>query len=195
MTMIFTLMLCSGLFIVGHGIPIGTTNKTVFVSLSPTAVSTVWINNQSSARQCLCSALSGYTNVRLLNIFTNGSCQLFFTLPYTYTLQHNDDSTLIFLVPLPLPTQAPCCSNLTWLVSRIKSAALPPVTLDTPGNIVIDDLDYLAVLSSDDTLLRYNRTTMTLVSSTSVGSQCVSLTYYNRQYFVGRQIDSGVERR
>ena len=62
-----------------------------------------------------------------------------------------------------------------------------------PNYLVIDDLDYLAVLTYNSMLVRFNRTTMAQVSSTSVGSQCVSLSYYNGQYFVGKWIDSGVE--
>lgn len=168
-----------------HSKSIGTSNRTRFTSVDRLNTNTVWINNQFSAKQCLCTVLSQYNTALLFNSYSNGSCQLFFSLPYTYTMEYNVNSTLILLSPLPPVNQAPCCSNLTWLITRIKNSTLPVISHSSPTYMVIDDLDYLAVISYNDKLYRFNRTTMSLILSRSIASACVSLSYYNRQYFVG----------
>ena len=178
--MIYSIMIISC-----HGISIGTVNRTRFTSVDRLNADAVWIHNQSSPRQCLCTVLSQYRNTRIFNSYSNGSCQLFFSLPVTYTMEYNFDSTLILLSPLPPVNQAPCCSNLTWLMTRIKNSALPITYLLNPTYLVIDDFDYLAAIAYNDKLYRYNRSTMASVSATSVAAQCVALSYYNKQYFVG----------
>ena len=168
-----------------YGRLIGTSNRTHLTSVDQLNLNTTWITNQFSPKQCLCTALSQYSNVLLLNSYSNGSCQLFFSLPYTYTMRYHVNSTLILLSPLPPVNQAPCCSNLTWLMTRIKNSTLPVTSHSSPTYMVIDDLNYLAVISFNDKLYRYNRTTMSLITSRTVASSCVALSYYNGQYFVG----------
>jgi hypothetical protein len=175
--MILPFTIHSILFAVCYGRSIGTVNRTRFTSVDQLDTGTVWLYNQLTPQQYLCTTLSQYNNVLLFNNYVNGSCQLFFSLPCTYTMESNINSTIILLSPLSPINQTPCCSNLTRLITRISSSSLPTVFLTLPNYIVIDDLDYLAVLSSDIVLNRYNRTTMTLVSSTSM-SYSPSLSYY-----------------
>ena len=178
--------ICSVLIGIAHAVPIGTVNTSRFTSLDQLNQDALWIVNQSSPRRCLCTVLARFPTALLFNSFTNGSCQLFFSLPIAYTMQRHPQSTLVLLKPLPPREQAPCCSNLTWLITRMANSALPSIPLTKPTYLVIDDLDYLAVMSYDAKLYRYNRTTMAHVSSILVASQCRSISYYNKQYFVGK---------
>jgi hypothetical protein len=182
------LTICLTIAALSHAAPIGTVNTSRLTSLGQLNRDALWIQNQSSSRQCLCTVLSRFPTALLFNSFSNGSCQLFFALPFTYTLQSHPQSTLILLRPLPPREQAPCCSNLTWLMTRIVNSAQTPVSLNSPTYLVIDDLDYLAVISYDDKLYRFNRTTMAQVSSTWIANQCLSVNSYNKQYFVGEGI-------
>jgi hypothetical protein len=180
-------MIYSILFVSCHGIPIGTANQTRFTSVDRLNSGAIWINNQLSPKQCLCTVLSQYSNVLLFNSYTNGSCQLFFSLPYAYTMEYNFNSTIIFLSPLPPANQAPCCSNLTWLISRMSNSITSPIAPVAPSYLVIDDLDYLAVLIGNLYLYRYNRTTMALISSVLIPLS-EALSYYNKQYFISEYI-------
>ena len=179
------LTICSVLITICQGVSFGKVNTSRFTSLDQLNVDALWIHNQSSPRQCLCTVLSLFPTALLFNAFNNGSCQLFFALPFTYIMQYHPQSTLILLKALPPRQQAPCCSNLTWLMTRIANSALPPVSLSSPTYMVIDDLDYLAVTSYNDKLYRFNRTTMAQVTSTWIANLCISVSYYNKQYFVG----------
>jgi hypothetical protein len=89
------------------------------------------------------------------------------------------------LTSIPLVNQAACCSNLTWLMTRISSSALLVVSMSSPTYLVIDDLDYLPIISYNNKLFRYSRTTITLITSTSIATQSIAISYYNKQYFVG----------
>ncbi|UJR37464.1 hypothetical protein I4U23_030167 [Adineta vaga] len=163
----------------------GTVRRARFTSVNQLNSDTIWLNNQSSSQECLCTVLRSYNNTFLFNSYTNGSCHLFFSLPYTYRMEFHINSTTILLKSLPPINQAPCCSNLSWLMSRIKNSSLPIVTLSQPTYLVIDDLDYLAVISYNNKLYRYNRTSMISVTSKVIAAQCMSISYYKQQYFVG----------
>ncbi len=182
-----TLVIYSIFLVSCYSIPIGTVNQTRFTSVDQLNSDAIWINNQFSPKECLCTVLSQYNNVLLFNSYSNGSCQLFISLPYTYTMEYNFNSTIIFLSPLPPVNQAPCCSNLTWLITLMNNSPLPPVPIGNPSYPVIDDLDYLAVLDSSWFLNRYNRTTMAYISSTFI-PYAYALSYYNKQYFFSEYI-------
>ncbi len=167
---------------------IGTVNNTRFTSVDRLNTDSIWIDHQISPQHCLCTVLSQYSNVRLFNSYSNGSCQLFFSLPFTYTMEYNSNATIILLSLLPPVNQAPCCSNLTWLMARIQISALPAINMASPIYLVVDDLDYLAVLSDTTASLnRYNRTTMTLISSTPMAN-AQSLSYYSKSYFISKYL-------
>lgn len=173
------------------GRAIGTVNNARFTSRDLLNTESAWIENQSSAQACLCTVLSTYTDVLLFNHFTNGSCQLFFALPFTYTMLSESTATIVLLQPLPAPNQAPCCSDLNWLMTRIRSSALVPATaFNAPTYLAIDDLNYLAVMSFNDKFYRFNRTMMSQVTSRVITSSCMALTYYKGRYYIGKKIPS-----
>ncbi|CAF1274581.1 unnamed protein product [Didymodactylos carnosus] len=61
---------------------------------------TTWLNTQDN-ETCLCYALTLNSLVVALNVFSNGSCQLFFNYLSYKEIQINLDSTLYLLQPLP----------------------------------------------------------------------------------------------
>jgi hypothetical protein len=133
--------------------------------------------------------LSGFkTNLRSGNV--SALYSLDFLPPFSSTLSAMDrvSSSSLLLRPLPPREQAPCCSNLTWLMTRIANSSLTPVSLNAPTYLVIDDLDYLAVIAYSDKLYRFNRTTMAQVSSKWIASNCTAMSYYNKQYFISESI-------
>ena len=196
MVTIVLFAVCSVLTAFSHAVSIGKVNTSRFTSLDQLNQDAVWIYNQSSNQRCLCTVLSLFPNALLFNAFNNGSCQLFFALPFTYIMQYHPQSTLILLKALPPRQLAPCCSNLTWLMTRIANSSLPPVSLSSPTYMVIDDLDYLAVITYGSNLYRFNRTTMAPVISKSIGPGCTALSYYNKQYFISESkfLESNRER-
>lgn len=175
---------------ISFSISIGSVNNARFTSVDLLNENTVWINNQFSVEKCLCTILASYPHVLLFNSFTNGSCQLFFALPYTYKMLSHSTSTLVLLRSLPARSQAPCCSNLTWLMSRVIGSMSSVVTLTAPTYLAIDDQDYLGVVAYNDKFYRFNRTSMTQVTSKVIASTCMSLTYYKGKYFIGKFIFS-----
>jgi hypothetical protein len=94
-------------------------------------------------------------------------------------MEYNFNSTIIFLSSLPPSNQAPCCSNLAWLITRMNNPTTSPIAPLAPSYLVIDDLDYLAVLIGGLYLYRYNRTTMAFISSAFISST-QTLSYYNK---------------
>ncbi|CAF1067751.1 unnamed protein product [Adineta steineri] len=186
--MILFLTIHSLLFTICYSVPFGKVNKTRFTSRDLLNSEAIWLSNQLTPEKCLCTVLSQYNNTPLFNSYQNGSCQIFFSLPYTYTMEYRNDSTLILLSSLPSRDIAPCCSNLPWLIKRITNSSLSSISLNTPSYLVIDDYNYLAVLYNSYTLNRYNRTTMTLISSTTIGSQTMALSYYNKQYYITKGV-------
>ncbi|CAF1059553.1 unnamed protein product [Didymodactylos carnosus] len=61
---------------------------------------TRWLNTQDS-ETCLCYALILNGSVVALNVFSSGSCQLFFNYLLYKEIQINLNSTLYLLQPLP----------------------------------------------------------------------------------------------
>ena len=183
--MLFAL-LCSMVLRMSFAVSIGRVRNARFTSVDLLNTDAVWINNQSTAAKCLCTVRVAFPTASLFNSFTNGSCQLFFALPYTYKMVSSPSTTLILLQPLPARAQAPCCSNLTWLMNRMISSALPVTAFNAPTYLAIDDEDYLGVVAYNDKFYRFNRTTMAQLSSKVIATLCVSVTYYKGKYFIGK---------
>ncbi len=98
-----------------------------------------------------------------VNFYRNGSCQLFATLPVTYTMEINNNSTLILFQQLSLMNLAPCCSDLSWLISRINSSRQASVNVSKPSFLIIDDNDYLVTVSYRGPLVKFNRSTLNII--------------------------------
>ncbi|CAF1592459.1 unnamed protein product [Adineta steineri] len=143
--MILLLTIHSLLFTICYSVPFGKVNKTRFTSRDLLNSEAIWLSNQLTPEKCLCTILSQYNNTLLFNSYQNGSCQVFLSLPYTYTMEYRNDSTFILLSSLPSRDIAPCCSNLPWLIKRITNSSLSSISLNTPSYLVIDDYDELVI--------------------------------------------------
>lgn len=183
--MFFFYIVCLFSIPICNSILIGTVNRARFTSIDQSNDDTVWLEQQFSPEKCLCTVLYQYKNVLLLNSYSNGSCQLFFSLPFAYKMESNTDSTIILLSSLPSVNLAPCCSNLSWLITRIQSSQKSSLNVNKPKYLVLDDNDYLAVISNADDLIRINRATFTRISSDSYDDP-KALSYYDKKYYMSK---------
>lgn len=164
---------------------IGRVNQTRFTSVISTNDNSIWLSNFSTWSECLCAIFSNdFSSTVAFNIYQNGSCQLFLTLPVTYRLERNINSTLILLKPLPDPDLAPCCSNLLWLMTRINASLAASVNITKPSFLIIDDNNFLVTLSYKGPLVQFNRTTLAHIQTQLIGSDATSLSYHNGFYYI-----------
>lgn len=166
---------------------IGRVNNTRFTSLNHLNTNSIWLSNFTRWSECMCAILSSsnYSSTAVaLNMYRNGSCQLFIQLPITYTLEVNSNSTLILFKQLPSKTLAPCCSNISWLINKLNNSQLSSGNVSKPSFVVIDDNDLLVTLSYKDALVRFNRSTLKVIQSALLVPNATSLTYYNGYYYI-----------
>ena len=164
---------------------IGRVNQTRFTSVINTNDNSIWLSNFTTWTECLCAILSNdFSSTIAFNIYLNGSCQLFLTLPITYRLERNINSTLILLKPLPEPNLAPCCSNLSWLMARINISQSAWASINQPSFLIIDDNDFLVALSYKGPLVQFNRTTLAPIRTKTIGGDATGLSYRNGFYYI-----------
>ncbi|CAF0905640.1 unnamed protein product [Didymodactylos carnosus] len=130
------------------------------------------------------------TSYAALNSYSNGSCQVFFQFPTSFDVVDSPNSTLYLFQSLPNRTiinnTFPCCSNLTWLLSKVKTATKQPTqVISQPTFLVIDDNNYIVTVSQNDTLIQMNPKNLTIMHTATVKSQSRSLSYVNGLYYVG----------
>ena len=165
---------------------LGRVNKTRFTSIDHINSGSVWLSGYTTWSQCVCTVLQSNfsSDILALNSYTNGSCQLFPQLPSTYTMESNNNSTLILFKPLPPMPVAPCCSNLSWLISTINASKQASASVNHPSFLVIDDSGYLATVSYLGSLVQLNRSTMNIVRSSTPVASATAISYYNGMYYI-----------
>ena len=151
---------------------------------------TFWLMNQENANACLCSALQLYSleKIAALNSFSsNSTCQLILSPPVlSPNIVFDIKSNLVLLQPL---TNAPCCSDLSWLLTRIKnsqqqssdSVQNPTVLSMNSDNTLISTLSYYG------SLFRFHRTNFSLegIYSLPPNYSCALATYRRGQFYMG----------
>ncbi|CAF3741848.1 unnamed protein product [Adineta steineri] len=168
------------LFVNVNCIKIGAIQQAQIVTNAPS----IWLYNQSTWSQCLCYSLQ-YPSVQYFNSFpSNLSCQLFSNLSsYPFQIINNSNVTVYLLQPLVEYT--PCCSNLTWLITQMKSRM---------NSLNISSITGLALDSNNNRLATVASSKLQLVSTTSFsfvnssinlppGSQAIS--YSQGSFYVG----------
>ena len=165
---------------------LGRVNKTRFTSIDHMNSGSLWLSSYTTWSQCVCTALRSNfsSNVLALNSYANGSCQLFLQLPSSYTMESNNNSTLILFKPLPPVNVAPCCSNLSWLISTINASQQASANVTHPSFLVIDDNDYLATVTYSGPFVQFNRSTMNVVRSNTLVAGATGISYYNGMYYI-----------
>ncbi|CAF1248218.1 unnamed protein product [Adineta ricciae] len=106
-----------------------------------------WLMNQYTWSQCLCYSLAN-SSIVALNFYTlNSTCQLFTNVSsYPFQIVKNSNVTTYLLKQLT--RYAPCCSNISWLMTQIQSAAK---TLSMPSitSLALDSINQrLGVVAS-----------------------------------------------
>ena len=166
---------------------IGRVNNTRFTSVDQLNIGSIWLSNFSTWSQCVCQILSSnFSSMAIaINMYQNGSCQLFTTLPSAFTLEVNTNSTLILFKSLPVTSNlSPCCSNLSWLMNQINGSQQASVNISKPGYVILDDNDYLVVLSYKISTIKLNRTTLSPIQAMATIVNPTSLSYHNGFYYI-----------
>jgi hypothetical protein len=165
---------------------IGHVNNTRFTSIDHLNKGSIWFSNFTTWSQCVCVVLySNYSSTAIaLNMYHNGSCQLFVALPSSYTMEINNNSTLILLKQLPPTNLAPCCSNLSWLINKINASKQASGNISSPSFLVIDNNNRLGAVSYRGPVVQFNRSTLSIIQSNTIVSQATSLSYNNGFYYI-----------
>ena len=159
---------------------IGTIKQGEIVSDAPS----IWLYNQSSWSQCLCYSLQYPPVVAFNNYKLNSSCQLFSNLSsYPFEIISNSNVTVYLLEPLP--KYAPCCSNLTWLLTQIqsqtKSLSIPSIT-----GIALDSSNNRLGIVASTKLQLISATTVSILNlSTTIPTGSQPISYHEGLFYVG----------
>jgi hypothetical protein len=159
---------------------IGTIKQAQITSDAPS----IWLYNQSSWSQCLCYCLQNPPVVAFNYYKLNSSCQLFSNLSsYSFQIINNSNATVYLLEPLP--AYAPCCSDLTWLLTQIqsqtKSLSIPSITglaLDSSNN-------RLGIVASTKLQLISATTVASLNLSTTIPTGSQPISYHQGLFYIG----------
>jgi hypothetical protein len=150
----------------------------------------VWLFNQTNANVCLCSALKLYSLQQIagLNSFSlNSSCQLILSPPVlSPSIVSDTKSTLVLLQPL---TDAPCCSDLSWLLARIKNSQQPSAAVSSPTILSINsDNTLLSTLTYNGPLVRLYRNSLSLAGTYPLpaGYLCATACYQQGRFYIGK---------
>lgn len=152
----------------------------------------VWLINQPNANVCLCNALKLYSlgQIAGLNSYSsNSSCQLILSPPVlTPVIVSDIRSNLILLQPL---TDAPCCSDLSWLLTRIKNSQQTSANVSGPSTLTINSANtLLSTLSNYGPIARFHRNNLTLQGAYQLPGvySCVTASYQTGLFFVGMSL-------
>lgn len=153
---------------------------------------TAWLFNQSNANVCLCNAIKNYplSNIAALNSFSqNRTCQIILSPPVlSPKIVFDITSSLILLQRL---TNAPCCSDLSWLLYTIQNSAQQFTTnVYRPTTVSISsDNKYVSTMNyMNNTLVRLNRNNISVnsIQLLPTGYVCVSAIYRSGYIFFGK---------
>ena len=163
-----------------EGATVGIIKPAQIWSLAPS----IWLYDQSSWSQCMCYALQDQSVVAFNSYASNSSCQFFQNLSsFPFQITNVTNITVYLLKPLQVYT--PCCSNLTWLMSRIKSvqntmsiSSIRSITFDTDRNrLGTVGSNVLRLVSTDSFTL------VSLNQSLPINTQAI--TYHADLFYVG----------
>ncbi len=162
------------------GMTIGIIRQARISSIAPS----IWLYHQSSWSQCMCYSFQYQSVVAFNSYASNSSCQLFENLS-SFPFQVMNDSNVTVYLLKPLQPYTPCCSNLTWLLSEVKSvykslsvSLITGIGFDTDRNrLGTVGLMILRLVSADS---------FTFLSlSTSLPTSSQSIAYHQNLFYVG----------
>lgn len=148
----------------------------------------VWLFNQSTADMCLCTATQLYSlaNIAALNSFIqNKTCQVILSPPVLSPRIVTDTKcNLTVLQPL---TDTPCCSDISWVLERIKNTVRKFTTnVNQPTTLSISSNNkYVSTINyRTNTLVRLYRDNLTSAGTQSLPSGYVCASAIYRQGYI-----------
>lgn len=152
-----------------------------------TTSNSTWLHEQINADECICTAMKLFSSQLLaLNyLSSNGSCEIFKSTINSPEIISDLNSTLILRQSLPVP----CCSNLTWLLTRIQRAQrFSSTNVPDPTFLSINSANQLlSIMSYYGSRTLLNSTSLNLtVNTTSVGSSCAIASQYDNLFISGQ---------
>ncbi|CAF1404316.1 unnamed protein product [Adineta steineri] len=146
----------------------------------------VWLFNQVNFNAYLCNALNTYSlsQIAAFNMYSlNSTCQIILSLPVLSPRIISDvESTLILLHPL---TDVPCCSDLSWLLDRIKFASQPSGSVTQPTSISINSNNTLiSTMIYEGSFVSFYRNNLSLEGIHPLPSRYKCVTAYYRRGFL-----------
>jgi hypothetical protein len=151
-----------------------------------TTSNSTWLYNKTNINTCICTAMQLFDSKLLaLNYFSlNKSCQIYISINSPGIISY-PNSTLILFQPLP----APCCSNLTWLLTQIQRAQISSSSyVLNPTFLSIDSANkLLSVMSYNSLRTLFNPTNLSLIiNTTSVGPNCAIASQYGNLFIASK---------
>ncbi|UJR20414.1 hypothetical protein I4U23_023545 [Adineta vaga] len=152
---------------------------------------TIWLYNQTNANQCLCSVWKLYplSQVAALNSFsTNASCQVILSSTILSPRIVSDSKSNLIL--LKLLTDTPCCTDLAWVIERLKlTLRQSQTTVSKPTTLSLDSTEkFVSTMTYRSRLLfRLYRNNLTQEGIYQLPSSyvCVSAIYRKGYIFFG----------
>ena len=136
--------------------------------------------------QCLCESNSSHV---ILNCFPNDTCQLFTTIPRTYTLQSALNAMVFFPQRILPNASESCIPNTSLLFDQLKAATPTYVTVYNPRCLILDNHGYLVTISKwDRTILQFHPNDLTPINTPTppmFTDHPSTLAHYNGAYYVG----------
>ena len=136
--------------------------------------------------QCLCESNSSHV---ILNCFPNDTCQLFTTIPRTYTLQSALNAMVFFPQRILPNASESCASDTDFLLSRLNVAIPTYANVSGPRCILLDDHGYLVTVSTTArSIIRFYANNLTQIddpTSPISDDEPSTLAHYNGAYYVG----------
>lgn len=163
-----------------QGVPLGTIQQARLSTDAPS----FWVYNQSSAFQCACLSLRNSSIVAFNSFALNHSCQLFSNLS-TFPFQVMSDLNVIVHLLQPLPPYTPCCFNLTWLLTQMKSNILSQNIVSVEGLALDTDRKRLGVVSQSTLQLRSADLIAPVNFSVFPPSNAQAICYHQGLFYVG----------
>ena len=156
------------------------------VTFVPISNSTSTLIANRTCDECLCEA---YPSHRILNCFSNNTCQFFTDIPLTYRIQSTPNARMYFPQQI-LPNASKCCtSDTSALLSQLSASTPTYADVTDPGRLILDHHGYLVTVSyTDQSIVRFHPDKLTRIDQPAPPvflASPRSLAHRNGVYYVG----------
>ncbi|UJR38431.1 hypothetical protein I4U23_031099 [Adineta vaga] len=173
--------LLSIVFVGTHCTTVGIIREAQIITNAPS----VWLENQLTPLECLCYCFQHPSVFVVFNFYkSNSSCQLFSNFSsYPFQILTQTNVSVYSLEPL-LP-YAPCCSNLTWLMEKIRSN-VSALNIPSITSVVLDNNNNRLAVVALAKLRLVSKTSFILLNVTiNLPSGTQTISYYQDRFYTG----------